>query len=63
MSKDTSYLSIKDQAKAEVNKERNKEAVGELKNLYVKLGKAETIVANLKREIDDYADAVEQGNA
>lgn len=62
MSKDSSYLSVADQAKAEVNAELRKEAVGKLKVLYIQLQKAQTIVDNLGREIEDYVKASEDGN-
>lgn len=59
---DKIYASIEDQAKAEVDAEDHKEAVKELKKLYVQLKKANTIVDNLEREIADYVEQAKQGN-
>lgn len=55
-------LSIADEARAEVNAEIRKDAVKKLKNKMRQLVDAETIVSNIKREIEDLEAAAEQGN-
>lgn len=49
-------------AKAEVAEENLQKGVTKLKTKYRELSAAETVVANIKREIADLEAAVEQGN-
>jgi len=44
---------IKEQAKAEVLKERREEAIERFKELYNKLERARKVVKNIEREIED----------
>jgi hypothetical protein len=60
--KELAGMGIAEQAKAEVNSESRTEAVKKLKVLYVDLKKAETIVNNIEREIEDYVQAAADGN-
>lgn len=60
---DKLYGSIAEQAKAEVDAEDRKEAVVELKKLYIQRKKAKAILDNLDREIADYVASAEQGNS
>lgn len=50
---------ISELAKAELRKERVKEATGGLKTLYKKLEAAEKLVRNIQREIDDYLEEID----
>jgi len=45
---------IKLKARNEFVKEQSEEIINKLKSLYVKLGKAEDVALNIKREIEDY---------
>lgn len=49
-------------AKAEIAEENLQKGVAKLKTKYRELAAAETVVANIKREIADLEAAVEQGN-
>lgn len=49
-------------AKAEIEQEMIDEAVGKLKELYKQQTKAQTVLENINREIEDYEAAVNQGN-
>lgn len=55
-------MSLAQKARLEVKKEFEKEAIAILKNKYKELHRAETVVGNLKREIEDLEESVEQGN-
>jgi len=50
------------QAKREVEEEGLEKATAKLKDLYRQRKSAETILANVDREIADYEEAVNQGN-
>ena len=49
-------------AKEEVDAEDMSKAVNQLKKKYRELKDAETVVANIKREIEDLEQAINQGN-
>lgn len=51
------------QAKREIKEENMRVYVGKLKSKYRELSTAETVVANIRREIADLEAAIEQGNA
>ena len=55
-------MSVRERAEAEVRIETEEKAVKLLKAKLKELHAAETIVANLKREIDDLELEIEQGN-
>ena len=50
-------------ARREVEEEDMKDAVKRLKTKYRELSRAQTVVANIDREIKDLEIAIEQGNA
>ena len=50
------------QARKEFAEEKQKKAVKLLKEKFVALDAAETVVANLEREIVDLEEAIKQGN-
>lgn len=54
--------SIRQQAQAELESEMAKEAVIKMKRKLRELKDAETVVDNIKREIADLEEAIEQGN-
>jgi hypothetical protein len=50
-------------ARREIQEEEMEKAVKKLKTKYRELSTAETVVANIQREIEDLEEAIEQGNA
>lgn len=50
-------------ARREFEEEQMKEAVRKLKAKYAEMGAAQTVLDNVKREVADLEEAIEQGNA
>lgn len=55
-------MSVLEQAKAELKNERAKEAKVLLKEKLKELAEATTVVDNIKRELEDLEEKIEQGN-
>lgn len=49
-------------AREEINEEQAKKAVGIIKSKLRELVKAQALVANIEREIEDLEEAIEDGN-